>query len=343
MSRQQITLAKRGVLIKIFSMNSRQRFRETMAYGSPDRVPFFEEGIRADVIETWQQQGMPQNVSLASIVPIDERLELAPELLPETWPDSHANLDRFRGALDAADPARLPAGFPDLAARRQRDGDTLLLRVHHGLYQTLGVDGWQRFAEVNLLLKDEPDLVHEMLAIQAGFAADLIERILTQVRVDGAIFSEPICGDSGPLISPQMFDELINTSYEPLLDVLSRFAVELFIWRTYANARSLLPAVLKRGFNCLWASEVTLEAMDYRELRVEYGRDLRLIGGIDVDVLRQDQEAIRRELQEKVPALLQDGGYIPLADGRVRAVVPYENYIFYRKLLAEVVGDDTYA
>jgi uroporphyrinogen decarboxylase len=83
--------------------------------------------------------------------------------------------------------------------------------------------------------------------------------------------------------------------------------------------------------------------MDYRELRVEYGRDLRLIGGIDVDVLRQDQEAIRRELQEKVPALLQDGGYIPLADGRVRAVVPYENYIFYRKLLAEVVGDDTYA
>jgi uroporphyrinogen decarboxylase len=122
------------------------------------------------------------------------------------------------------------------------------------------------------------------------------------------------------------------------LEVLRRFGVDLFIFRTYANSRLLLPVVLKRGFNCLWASEVNLEAMDYGEIRGEYGRDLRLIGGIDVDVLRQDHEAIRRELEEKVPALLQDGGYIPLADGRVRAIVPYENYIFYRALLAEVVG-----
>ncbi len=335
-----VILAKRELFIKIFSMNSRQRFRETMDYGSPDRVPFFEEGIRADVIEAWQQQGMPKNIPLSDIVPIDERLELAPELLPETWPEGHADLDSLRGELDAADPARLPAGFPELAASRQRDGDTLLLRVHRGLYQTLGVTGWRSFTEINLLLKDEPELVKEMLEIQAAFAAELVERILSEVSVDGAIFSEPISGDSGPLISPRMFDELIGTSYEPVFDVLRRFGVNLFIFRTYANSRLLLPVVLKRGFNCLWASEVNLEAMDYRDIRGEYGRDLRLIGGIDVDVLRQDKKAIRREVREKVPALLQDGGYIPLADGRVRAVVPYANYVYYRKLLAEAAEGD---
>ena len=31
-------------------MNSRDRFRETMRYGTPDRVPYFEEGIRDDVL-----------------------------------------------------------------------------------------------------------------------------------------------------------------------------------------------------------------------------------------------------------------------------------------------------
>jgi uroporphyrinogen decarboxylase len=76
--------------------------------------------------------------------------------------------------------------------------------------------------------------------------------------------------------------------------------------------------------------------MDYRDLRQEFGPDLRLIGGIDLDALRQDKEAIRREVEEKLPPLLGDGGYVPLADGRVREDVPYENYLYYRRLLQEV-------
>jgi hypothetical protein len=63
-----------------------------------------------------------------------------------------------------------------------------------------------------------------------------------------------------------------------------------------------------------------------------------LIGGIDTDSLRQSKDAIRRELEEKVPPLLAVGGYIPLADGRVREDVPFENYVFYRRLLGEIVG-----
>jgi hypothetical protein len=76
--------------------------------------------------------------------------------------------------------------------------------------------------------------------------------------------------------------------------------------------------------------------MDYRDIRREFGRDLRLIGGIDLDALRRGREAIRREIMEKVPPLLDSGGYIPLADGRVREDVLYENYLYYRELLADV-------
>ncbi|MBU0510494.1 MAG: hypothetical protein KKD28_02180 [Chloroflexi bacterium] len=31
-----------------------------------------------------------------------------------------------------------------------------------------------------------------------------------------------------------------------------------------------------------------------------------------------------------------EGGYVPLADGRARADIPYENYAYYRQLLAEI-------
>jgi hypothetical protein len=304
-----------------------------MRGGNPDRVPFFEEGIRPVVIATWREQGMPKGVSLDKLFSFDRRVEIAPELLPSKWPDSPAGLKAFHRNLDPADPKRQPTKWPEPVS-----GEAVLLRVHRGLYQTLGVDGWSRFAEVNLLLKDDPELVKAMLSIHAEFAANLIERILSRVRIDAAIFSEPISGNSGPLISPKMFSELIQYSYEPLLEILHRHGVETIIFRTYANSRILLPVVLERGFNCLWACETDVAAMDYADIRREHGRDLRLIGGIDVDALRLDKESISHELQQKLPPLLEQGGFIPLADGRVRAIVPYNNYIYYRSLFAEIVG-----
>jgi hypothetical protein len=39
-----------------------------------------------------------------------------------------------------------------------------------------------------------------------------------------------------------------------------------------------------------------------------------------------------------VPPLLAQGGYIPLADGRVRKDVPFANYAYYRRLLEEMTG-----
>jgi hypothetical protein len=77
--------------------------------------------------------------------------------------------------------------------------------------------------------------------------------------------------------------------------------------------------------------------MDYRDLRREFGRDLRLVGGIDLDVLRQDKDAIRREVEEKVPALLADGDFIPMLDGRVCGDIPFENYIYYKSLLEKLI------
>ena len=133
-----------------------------------------------------------------------------------------------------------------------------------------------------------------------------------------------------------MYEDFVLASYQPVLDVLRRYKVGTKVFVTFGNARPLIPSILKWGFNCLWAVEVNIEAMDYRDLRGEFGRDLRLIGGIDLDALRGDKEAIKREIKERVPPLVADGGYVPLADGRVRADVPFENYVYYRELLEEV-------
>lgn len=78
--------------------------------------------------------------------------------------------------------------------------------------------------------------------------------------------------------------------------------------------------------------------MDYREIRQEFGRELRLIGGIDADALRQGKEEINQAMMNIIPQLLAGRGFIPLADGRVREDVPFENYLYYRQLLEQLVA-----
>jgi hypothetical protein len=317
-------------------MNSRQRFLETMRYGSPDRVPYFQEGIREDVLQTWLHQGLASKDDLARLFPIDGREEIEIDGYPHPafrrWPEASAHLDGLRRRLKPSI-SRLPDGWKKRLSFWRDRQDVLMLQVHHGFFLSMGVYSWDRFYKVMEALSDDPAYVKEVMRIEAEMITTLLERFLPHVQIDAAIFSEPIGGNNGSLISPRMFERFVLDSYNPILEILRQHGVDILILRTYANARVLIPCILKYGLNCLWACETNAEAMDYRSIRREFGRDLRLIGGIDLDVLRQGKDAIRAEIETRVPGLVREGGFIPLADGRVRADVPLENYLYYRQLL----------
>ncbi len=321
-------------------MNSRERFLEVMRFGSPDRVPCFEEGIREEVLSVWRKQGPAPGTDIQSLFSYDrlEELETNVDPIPviEDWPSSVSQLSVLRKRLDPFDESRLPGELSAHSRAGKKREYVIFLRVHRGFFLSMGVRGWGRFAELMELLIFDPGFVRESMSIQGDFAAKLTERVLKAVDVDAVIFHEPIGGNSGPLISPRMYEEFVLKSYEPLLAVIRQYGVETLIFRTFANSRVLIPSILKWGFNCLWAYEVNTAAMDYRDIRKEFGRDLRLIGGIDLDSLRRGKEAIRREIEEKVPPLLAGGGYVPLADGRIREDISFENYSYYRHLLETV-------
>jgi len=320
-------------------MNSRERFLATMRFGQPDRVPYFQEGLRPDVLQAWGRQGLQSAGELSSLFPIDGRQEEELDGYPHPrflrWPRSAAGLNGFRRRLRPSD-SRLPSGWRKQASAWRTRSDTLMLEVHHGFFLTMGVNDWKQFSWVIESLIDRPELILEFMRIKAEMVAVLTERFLSEVQIDAAIFCEPIGGNNGALISPRMYEQFVLSTYVPVLEVLKRHSVDIIILRTYANARVLIPSMLKFGLNCLWACETNAEAMDYRSLRQEFGKDLRLIGGIDLDVLREGKDAIRREVEHKVPPLLEQGGYVPLADGRVRTDIPFENYVYYRQLLEKV-------
>ena len=82
-----------------------------MGYGKPDRVPYFEEGIRKDVLRAWRTQGMAKAADLAEMFPSDHRermqvdLEPRPKLVSKL--DKITNLKKFERRLDPVDKKRL--------------------------------------------------------------------------------------------------------------------------------------------------------------------------------------------------------------------------------------------
>ncbi len=319
-------------------MTSKERFINTMNYQNVDRIPYFEEGIRDEVLDAWKIN----KKDILKRFPIDLREEIIPELDPipkfKKWPNSENDLVDLQHRLNFNDPTRLPANWQKTINKSKTRDHLLILRVHRGFFLTMGIYEAKRFTDVLFMMMEKPHFVKQYMKIQGEFAALMAEKILREVKVDAVYFSEPIGSNEGSLISPQMYEEFVLESYKPLLNIIDKHEINTRIFLTYANAKVLIPCILKYGINCLWACEVDPTSMDYIKLRKEYGKELRLIGGIDLDALKKDKKAIYKEIYDKVPALLEEGGYVPLADGRVRKEVPFENYIYYRELLDKVIN-----
>lgn len=322
-------------------MTSRERFLKTMNYGNPDRVALLDEGIREEVFECWYHQGLMRNTRLSDIFTIDPSKEIDIDFNIDSFfskiPKSIEELDKLKTSLDSKRLIDFANNILQEINHDVSEKDIFFLTIHSGFFLTMGVNNWHQFTDVISLLTDQPEFVGKYLMTHSELTIEILKHILPYIKAHAVIFSEPICGNEGPLISPGMYEDLILKSYKPIIDLINGFGIKTVILRTYANSKLLLPLIMKYGFNTLWACETNNEKMNYKLIRKEYGTDLRLIGGIDLDVLRMGKENIKIELEKIVPPLLNEGGYIPIADGRVRSDINYKNYFYYRKLLEKMV------
>lgn len=319
-------------------MTSRERFKETLNFGQPDRVPFLEEGIRDEVFNKWnispQKLRKQFNIDIYKfLMPL---IDPVPE--PRQWPENLSEIELFRKSLNPDHPSRFGNDWHNDVKDCEKNDIIRILRVHRGFFLSMGVGDWKRFEYVINLLLEDTKFVQRYMQMYGEFVAQVIQHALHKVDVDAVYFSEPIGGKYAPLISPKMYREVILKSYIPLLKVLKDNKIDIIIFLSYSNIRNLIPMLLDAGFNCLWACETDSPEMDYPLIRKEYGHDLSLIGGIDLDILTRQEDVIKHELNERVLPLLADGGYIPLADGRVRENIFFEKYMNYRHTLSNIIS-----
>lgn len=237
---------------------------------------------------------------------------------------------------DPAAPGRYPAEWASYIVQvRQRDYPLGL--TFDGYFGRLR--NWMGLEGLCYALADDPGLVAEMCDLHTEFILQTIERALADVQVDYVNIWEDMAYKAGSLMSPTQVRHLMLPGYRRIVDRLRAHGIDIIFVDCDGNIDELIPLWLEAGINGVWPLEAASE-MNPVALRQRYGHNLLLVGGIDKRELSRGCDQVRAEVLRIVPQLYAEGGYIPTVDHSVPPDVPYENYVYFRQLLAELVRQE---
>ncbi|MCL4488846.1 MAG: hypothetical protein M1570_12045 [Chloroflexi bacterium] len=222
-------------------------------------------------------------------------------------------------------PDRIPVDL-DAILQQMRDRDEPI-RVRTG--SLVGViRNWMGVENFSYLQYDDPDLIGEIVDTISNLVCWELDQILPKVDVDLGWFWEDISSKSGPFVSPKIFRKYVVPGYQKISSKLQQHGARLLAVDCDGILDPLIPGWLEGGVNVLYPVEVGTWQADAMDLRKRFGRELRLIGGVDKRELVKGHAAIDAEIARRVP-LIREGGYIPATDHEVIPGTPLDDYRYY--------------
>jgi uroporphyrinogen decarboxylase len=187
----------------------------------------------------------------------------------------------------------------------------------------------------NYLMKlyDDPGLIKEINEFALKFAMNYWSKILDEVEVDCVFIFEDMSYKSGSLISMEMVREFLIPYYVRFIDFLHQYGVGNILVDSDGLVEELIPLWLEAGVSGLFPMEAMNDALKIRE---RYPR-LQMMGGVDKTILiNKGKKEIDTELQ-KISFLLKKGGYIAHIDHSVPLDAKWDNFVYYRKRLNDII------
>lgn len=303
----------------------------SLHFGDQPPLPTFAPGtLREDQDYTYSRDvfGFTVKTEKGSVLtPVHYLYVDAPLRSLDDW---RAMAKRF----DPTDSRRLPIWWSADAIRQLNDSPApVVISMNWGPargiknYYMFGLD---RFVE---LLVAEPNVLEAVFGFWADFLIEFLSQFIDSLAVDAFIFSEDGMGfKHSTMVSPSMFERIYAPHMAKVTDFLRSKGVEIVGYYSSGNLEPLIPSFLRAGISLVAPLECAA-GMDAVRLRNQYGRDLRLVGNISREAIMQGKDAVRREVDYKVPVLMEKGGYIPGFDDMIMPDVTLENVRYCAHLI----------
>lgn len=353
-------------------MNDRELFRNIMHYGEFHRMPVWHWTGWQETIERWYNEGLPRDADQAAFFGVPKFLGAGVPvnvgLLPAFEEETLEETDAYRifrqndGVIAQHWKGKscIPhyvdfflkdrSGWPEYKKRLQPDAGRIPEDIDQRIQDINAMDqpvcitagsmaGWLRnwMGVHNLAYAccEDPAFVADVVETLSHLVCWCYDQVLPKVKVDLGWGWEDICFRTGPLISPNLFRTLFVPGYKKITAKLREYGCDLCAVDCDGKIDELVPLWLEGGVNVMFPVEIGAWQADPMAFRRRYGKELRIIGGIDKLVLERDRHAIDAEIERRKP-LMREGGFVPLPDHLITPGTPLDNYQYYLKRVQEL-------
>ena len=187
-----------------------------------------------------------------------------------------------------------------------------------------------------LIYDEDEDLFADIVDTFADMQYECVKAVLeTGAKFDFAHYWEDICFKNGPLLSPEIFDELCGKHYKKRNDLLHQYGIDIISLDCDGVVDKLIPTWLDNGVNVLFPIEVGVWGDQFEAARKKYGERVLGIGGMDKTALRKDKAAVDVEI-ERMKRLASLGGFIPCPDHRLMPGTKFELVQYYAEEIKKI-------
>ena len=175
-------------------------------------------------------------------------------------------------------------------------------------------------------LSDQRDLVEAIAARLIEYYRVLTERVLQYERIRILFSSDDMGFKTGLLISPNDMREFVLPGHREQA-ALAHAAGRPYLLHACGKLTDIMDDLVHDvKIDAKHSFEDTIE--DIRQAKKTYGKEVALIGGIDMDFLcRSDEAAIRRRVRETLDVCQPGGGYCLGTGNSVANYIPVDHYL----------------
>lgn len=347
-------------------MTSREKFQKVTQFEPMEEpyLPTLFNPIHGDTVLTWRRQGLPRDAHVEAYFGF-ERAELSPinvgpvpdyekvgteeagewrlgmardstaaveaqvDSVERTFPiESSRDWSKFQALLNPESPARYPRFWEDY--KRTLVGRDYPLGVCLGAPLSSLVE-WMGVSNLSKWSRRQADFVSEVAGYLADFTLKTLDRALSEIDFDFAMFCESRAYRAVDGIPTRKLAGIVQPAYARLAEAVRSRGIGTVIAEARGHSGPLIPLWVESGINGLCGLE-RAAGLDAVKLHRKYGSQLVLIGNVDHNALAGAERDVRDEVQSRL-TLLRFGGYIPAPDRTVMPEVCLDNFRYYLELV----------
>lgn len=346
-------------------MNSYERIKRMYEHREADRVPIMDDAWKGTV-RRWRNEGMPANVEWWDYFDIDRPIKLNVDISPRLPKKILEENDRYvisttswGVTLKSFKEEDSTPEFLDFSIRTEEawektkalmtlDDDRIGWKRLQNYYNKWRADGKWVIAnfyfgfspvmcdmmgteDTLIALIEQPELVTDTFDTLLGHCEQLFQRVWDAgYRFDEVFFADDLGYKNTTFFSPSMYRELL----QPYQARAVKWAHDRGIvarMHSCGDVHTLLPDIVATGVDALNPLEVKA-GMDPIQVKKEWGDKLTLHGGFNA-MLWKDTDKIIAEIDQKLPILKENGGYLFASDHSIPNDVSLETM---KRIVAEV-------